>query len=37
MSIYIDKYRNRLREIIEFGGSLNETTIRRSFIELVNG
>ncbi|MDC3351950.1 N-6 DNA methylase [Crocinitomicaceae bacterium] len=36
MSIYINKYRNSLNNIIEFGGSLNETTIRRSFIDLVN-
>ena len=36
MSVYIDKYRNKLKEIIEFGGSINETTIRRSFISLVN-
>ena len=36
MSIYINKYRNSLNDIIEFGGSLNERTIRRSFIDLVN-
>lgn len=36
MSIYINKYRNSLSEIKEFGGSLNETSIRRAFIELVN-
>lgn len=36
MNIYINKYRNKLKEIVEFGGSLNETTIRRSFIDLVN-
>ena len=33
-SIY--KYRNELKKIIEFGGSLNETAIRRCFIDLVN-
>ena len=36
MSIYIDRYRNKLKEIVEYGGSLNETSIRRSFIDLVN-
>lgn len=36
MSIYINKYRNSLNSIVEYGGSLNETTIRRSFIDLVN-
>ena len=32
----INKYRNELKKIIDFGGSLNETTIRRCFISLVN-
>jgi hypothetical protein len=32
----IHKYRNALKKIIDFGGSLNETTIRRCFIGLVN-
>lgn len=36
MNIYIDKYRNNLADIIEYGGSINETSIRRSFIGLVN-
>ncbi|MDB4075702.1 N-6 DNA methylase [Crocinitomicaceae bacterium] len=36
MSTYIDRYRNKINEIVEFGGSLNETSIRRSFIDLVN-
>jgi len=32
----IHKYRNELQKIIDYGGSLNETTIRRCFISLVN-
>lgn len=36
MNPYINKYRNELNNIISYGGSLNETTIRRCFISLVN-
>ena len=36
MSIYINKYRNELKKTVDYGGSLNETTIRKCFIELVN-
>ena len=36
MSEYINKYRNKLQKVIEFSGSLNESTIRRCFIDLVN-
>lgn len=36
MNAYINKYRNELRNIIDYGGSLNETAIRRCFITLVN-
>jgi len=32
----INKYRNELKKIVDYGGSLNETTIRRCFISLVN-
>jgi predicted helicase len=32
----INNYRNELKKIVDFGGSLNETTIRRCFIDLVN-
>ena len=32
----INRYRNELKKTIDFGGSLNETTIRRCFISLVN-
>jgi hypothetical protein len=32
----INKYRNELKKIIDFGGSPNETTIRHCFISLVN-
>ena len=36
MNQNINKYRNKLQKIIAYGGSLNETTIRRCFIGLVN-
>jgi predicted helicase len=36
MTQSINKYRNELKKIIDYGGSLNETTIRRCFISLVN-
>ncbi|GHV51759.1 hypothetical protein AGMMS49579_07760 [Spirochaetia bacterium] len=35
MNQNINKYRDKLKNIIEYGGSLNETTIRRCFIDLV--
>jgi predicted helicase len=36
MNLSINKYRNTLQNIIDYGGSINETTIRRCFIDLVN-
>ncbi|MDR1239391.1 MAG: hypothetical protein LBK27_04690 [Treponema sp.] len=36
MNLSINKYRNNLQNIIDYGGSINETTIRRCFIDLVN-
>ena len=36
MTQSINKYRNELKKIVDYGGSLNETTIRRCFISLVN-
>ncbi|MDR1219263.1 MAG: N-6 DNA methylase [Treponema sp.] len=36
MNLSINKYRNTLQKTINYGGSINETTIRRCFIDLVN-
>jgi hypothetical protein len=36
MNLSINQCRNKLQNIIDYGGSINETAIRRCFIELVN-
>jgi hypothetical protein len=36
MDTPIQQYRAKLRSVIDYGGSLNETTIRAPFIDLVN-
>ncbi|MDR1566075.1 MAG: hypothetical protein LBS48_02180 [Treponema sp.] len=36
MNLSINKYRKKLQNIIDYGGSINETAIRRCFIDLVN-
>ncbi|MDR0568231.1 MAG: N-6 DNA methylase [Spirochaetaceae bacterium] len=36
MNLYIEQYRAALRRVIDFGGSLNESSIRGCFINLVN-
>ncbi|MDR1286657.1 MAG: N-6 DNA methylase [Treponema sp.] len=36
MNLNINKYRNALQNIIDYGGGINETTIRRCFIDMVN-
>jgi hypothetical protein len=36
MNLSINKYRTKRQNIIDYDGSINETTIRRCFIDLVN-